>query len=121
MGVNFFLNKSIDAKYYILEPGDMTKYKFVISWDPGSVEKKYLFISSGDNAPPFKGYIFMKDEIILYFDRVSIPPEKREYRNWLNNAVKDKYISYVQSHAGNINPCTAVAALICAYDFIENN
>jgi hypothetical protein len=119
-------SKKIKAKHIVLEPGDTTRYEFIITEDINCFEKKeYLFITLGGcNSPNFKGYLFRKDSIRWFIEKNGKPPGKKEYQKWINkifknnNSFEKDYVKYIQAHTGNSNFYTALASIIAGWYYL---
>ena len=112
---------SINAKLFELQPGDLTKYQFLIS---ESVEgsSEYIHIVSTINAPPFKAYEFKKEHIEQFFKFVGLPPIRKDlYKTWANDdkIVNNDYLMYAIKKGGDCNYYTALAALTCGLEYIK--
>ena len=113
--------KKSDCFHIVFEPGDKTRYKFIISEDVEN-KKDYIFITGGDNTVPFKGYTFKKQIISKLFSEYGDPPKApTKYQKWVQETgiINDSYISYVRSHSGDCNQWTALAAVICCYYYLR--
>jgi len=112
--------KKIDCNFVELEPGDLTKYRFLITENP-YYNDSYIGIASHYVSPRFESYLYKKSSIVDFFKEVGEPPvDKKEYQNWATYEVMNhSYLKYVISHSGDCNPYTALAGLICAYMIIK--
>jgi hypothetical protein len=117
--------KKIDCNFVELEPGDLTRYRFLITENPDNNDnynnENYIGISSHWDGPRFESYTYRKLAIVDFFKEVGEPPiDSEKYQNWANHEVMNHpYLRYVISHSGDCNPYTALAGLICAYIIIK--
>ena len=110
----------ITACYTTFEPGDKTRYTFIISESPDN-NKDYIMLGTGICGVVLNTYALEKASIISFFQNVGDPPEyKEDYYDWAykNKAFENDYFSYVLSHTGNNNIWTVLAGLVCAYKYI---
>jgi hypothetical protein len=107
-----------DCDVITLEPGDRTKYKFIVI----NLNDDYIIISGIETK--FNGYEFRKDDIRHFFDVNGKPPQEDKYHKWADALLhkKEDYLLYVQDHTGGImcNPFTALAALYAGFIFLES-
>ena len=106
-----------DCDIITLEPGDRTKYKFIVI----DKDDDYLIISGLETR--FYGYEFRKDSIKKFFDAVGQPPPYNEYYRWASDLLhkENEFLSYVRDHTGGVITCnmfTALAAIYAGYIFL---
>lgn len=91
-----------------LEPGDATRYVFLIE---ESGDKDYLFVAG---APRFDLYEYNKNDVAAFYKKhptFTVDLSNLEF-------LDDGYIQYMVQHS-NCNPWTARAAIIAMKKFIE--
>lgn len=110
---------NVNSKIIILEPGDRTKYKFIIS--PSLDGEKFVSIAGYENSFIFNGYSFEIKSIEMFFNQYGYPPKfKIDYPVWADKIIaENSYLNYVINHTGNSNPYTALAALISILIYLE--
>jgi hypothetical protein len=115
-------SKDIKSKFVILEPGDMTRYQFVISESPDE-DPDFILIANAGDSPKFDSYLYRRASIKGFFNEVGKPPKlKKDYSKWADKkeVMDNPFLDYVISHSGNCNPFTAIAGLICGLIFISD-
>jgi hypothetical protein len=100
--------EEVRAYIFELQPGDMTKYKFIISNNSDDV------IIVGFNPTKFDGYTYHKESIERFF--VENIVDQENYSQWVQD-LNDSFIEYIEDHS-NCTKYVAVAALICAKNLL---
>jgi len=105
------------AMFIELEPGDQTKYRFLISDVVHPIpERAFVRIASVD-GPRFDGYLYHKEDIRNYAFRHA--GQTKDYSlGKREKMLDDDYLSYVMAHS-RCDRCTAVAAMM-AGDYVLN-
>lgn len=98
-----------DSFVFEIEPGDGTKYNFVIT----NISPKNNVICSGISPTKFVGYYYHIDSIREFFDRHIID---MGYNEWVYN-LNDPFIGYIMDHS-DCNKYAAMAFLLCAKELL---
>ena len=96
------------AMHVVIEPDDMTRYKFLISDIKGPFDAGNLRIASV-NGPKFVGYIYRKNSIRQF----AMKHAGQCHDTHFKELSEDPYIGYMIGHS-DCNPWTAVAAIMAA-------
>ena len=99
-----------DSFIFEIEPGDMTKYKFIIT---RNVNKKNEVLISSIYPTKFLGYSYSLDSVKEFFERNHID---KEYNEWVCD-IYEPFIGYIMDHS-NCDRYAAVAALMCAKELL---
>ena len=105
----------LQTKLIEIEPGDMTRYSFIVS----DYNIDYVMIIGSGRGPKFEGYGYRKDSIKFSMERFDIKIDE-SYRSYIreNKILDDPYIEYIVDHSF-CNPWTAIAAILCANEFLK--
>lgn len=99
-------NIKVESHLFELEPGDMTKYNFIIAKNPHKPE----LIIAGYGSTRFSGYYYSIDNINTLFKY--LPVRNQEYSAWVSD-LDISFLGYIESHS-NCDKYTAIAAMQCA-------
>lgn len=112
-----------ESIYVTFEPGDHTKYTFIITTGQYKPER-YLTIARGDSGPPFSTYPYLKQDINKFMSTFPMlketTPKNYDYTLQRSCCRDDGFIHYMQSHS-MCESYTALAAVICAWRYFIMN
>jgi hypothetical protein len=109
----------IEIDVYIIEPGDHTKYEFIVYSSLSMSEKDYVSVTGGVNTR-FNGYSLDSKEIEKFFADFGKPIHKGQYQNWGKIAIESSpFLEYVRIHTGNCNVWTALAAIVACGVYLK--
>ena len=105
----------LETKLIEIEPGDKTRYSFIIS----DYNIDYVMIIGSGRGAKFAGYGYRKDSIKNFIEKFDIKIDE-SYRSYIqeNKILDDPYVEYIVNHSF-CTPWTALAAIICANEFLK--
>lgn len=110
--------KNIKATIVEIEPGDKTKYSFIIS----NVDDYILIAGTGEGAM-FQGYSYDKISIKEFCKKYEYSNiGYNEYQKWVsdNKILEEGYLGYIVNHS-HCNVWTALIAVFCMNEVIKEN
>jgi hypothetical protein len=108
----------VDALVVRMEPGDGTRYSFVV-WANNGSRTKLMCAGTGDGAH-FDGYEYSLSGVCRTIDECGQPghvghDSAGTYRAWAEHVMRtQEWLGYIVGHS-NCNPWTAVAAMLAMW------